>query len=38
MPTTRGFSDRLGARLSAAYPKELTMEGRIAARKGRVYL
>src|SRR6266496_326262 len=25
-------------RLSAAYPKELTMEGRIAARKGRVYL
>jgi len=34
----RGFADRLGARLSAAYPKELTMEGRIAARKGRVYL
>lgn len=34
----RGFADQLGARLSAAYPKELTMEGRIAARKGRVYL
>lgn len=34
----RGFAEELGARLSAAYPKELTMEGRIAARKGRVYL
>ena len=34
----RGFAESLGARLSAAYPKELTVEGRIAARKGRVYL
>jgi bifunctional non-homologous end joining protein LigD len=34
----RGFAESLGARLAAAYPKELTMEGRIAARKGRVYL
>jgi bifunctional non-homologous end joining protein LigD len=32
------FAERLGARLSAAYPDELTMESRIAARKGRVYL
>ena len=34
----RGFAEQLGARLSAAYPKELTMESRIADRKGRVYL
>lgn len=34
----RDFADRLGQRLSAAYPKEMTMESRIAARKGRVYL
>ena len=34
----RGFAERLGARLASAYPKELTVEGRIAARKGRVYL
>jgi bifunctional non-homologous end joining protein LigD len=33
-----GFAQGLGARLAAAYPKELTIEGRIAARKGRVYL
>jgi len=33
-----GFAQSLGARLAAAYPKELTVEGRIAARKGRVYL
>ncbi len=33
-----GFAQGLGARLAAAYPKELTVEGRIAARKGRVYL
>jgi bifunctional non-homologous end joining protein LigD len=32
------FAERLGQRLSAAYPKEMTMENRIAARKGRVYL
>jgi len=32
------FAERLGARLSAAYPDELTMESRIAARRGRVYL
>jgi bifunctional non-homologous end joining protein LigD len=32
------FAERLGSHLSAAYPKELTMESRIAARKGRVYL
>ncbi len=32
------FAERLGAHLSAAYPRELTMEGRIANRKGRVYL
>lgn len=32
------FAERLGAHLSAAYPKELTMESRIANRKGRVYL
>jgi bifunctional non-homologous end joining protein LigD len=34
----RAFAEILGARLSAAYPDEMTMEGRIAARKGRVYL
>src|SRR5712692_10760679 len=34
----RGFAERLGDRLAAAYPRELTMENRIAARKGRVYL
>jgi bifunctional non-homologous end joining protein LigD len=34
----RGFAETLGHRLSEAYPKELTMESRIAARKGRVYL
>lgn len=34
----RGFAETLGDRLAAAYPKELTMESRIAARKGRVYL
>ncbi len=34
----RGFAEGLGARLASAYPKELTVEGRIAARKGRVYL
>ena len=32
------FAQRLGTRLAGAYPKELTMEGRIANRKGRVYL
>ena len=34
----RGFAEQLGNRLSAAFPKEMTMEGKIAARKGRVYL
>ncbi|HTD52215.1 MAG TPA: non-homologous end-joining DNA ligase [Thermoanaerobaculia bacterium] len=34
----RGFAERLGHRLAAAYPKEMTMEARIAARRGRVYL
>lgn len=34
----RGFADTLGHRLAAAYPKEMTMEARIAARQGRVYL
>jgi bifunctional non-homologous end joining protein LigD len=34
----REFADRLGHRLAQAFPKELTMETRIAARKGRVYL
>src|SRR5262249_3686310 len=34
----RGFAEVLGTRLAAAYPKEMTMEGRIASRKGRVYL
>jgi bifunctional non-homologous end joining protein LigD len=33
-----GFAQALGSRLAAAYPRELTVEGRIAARKGRVYL
>jgi bifunctional non-homologous end joining protein LigD len=32
------FAERLGSHLAAAYPKELTMESRIASRKGRVYL
>jgi bifunctional non-homologous end joining protein LigD len=32
------FAKELGTRLSAAYPKELTVEMRIAARKGRVFL
>ncbi|MEP7131633.1 MAG: non-homologous end-joining DNA ligase [Acidobacteriota bacterium] len=32
------FAELLGHRLSTAYPKEMTMENRIAARKGRVYL
>lgn len=32
------FAEALGARLAAAFPKELTIESRIAARKGRVYL
>jgi bifunctional non-homologous end joining protein LigD len=32
------FAEKLGAHLAAAYPKELTMESRIANRKGRVYL
>ncbi|MFN2631861.1 MAG: non-homologous end-joining DNA ligase [Thermoanaerobaculia bacterium] len=32
------FAERLGHHLSAAFPKEMTMENRIAARKGRVYL
>jgi len=32
------FAESLGAHLAAAYPKELTMESRIASRKGRVYL
>ena len=34
----RGFAETLGNRLAAAFPKELTMETRIAARKGRVYM
>ncbi len=36
--TVTDFAATLGTRLAAAYPKELTVEGRIAARKGRVYL
>lgn len=32
------FAQRLGTRLAAAFPKELTTESRIANRKGRVYL
>ncbi|MEO8587485.1 MAG: non-homologous end-joining DNA ligase [Acidobacteriota bacterium] len=46
VPITRGptteevtwFAKELGARLAAAWPKDLTMEMRIAARKGRVFL
>ena len=34
----REFAGVLGNRLAAAYPDEITMEARIAARKGRVYL
>ena len=34
----RAFAERLGTRLARAYPKQMTMEGRIAARRGRVYL
>ena len=34
----RGFAEMLGTKLSAAYPKEMTMENSIARRKGRVYL
>jgi bifunctional non-homologous end joining protein LigD len=34
----REFAERLGHRLAQAFPKELTMETRIAARRGRVYL
>jgi bifunctional non-homologous end joining protein LigD len=40
-PTADGvtwFAKELGTRLAAAWPKELTMEMRIAARKGRVFL
>lgn len=32
------FAEKLGSHLAAAYPKELTMESRIASRRGRVYL
>jgi bifunctional non-homologous end joining protein LigD len=32
------FAKALGTRLAAAWPKDLTMEMRIAARKGRVFL
>ena len=32
------FAKTLGTRLAAAWPKDLTMEMRIAARKGRVFL
>jgi bifunctional non-homologous end joining protein LigD len=32
------FAEVLGTKLSAAYPAEMTMEGSIAKRKGRVYL
>jgi bifunctional non-homologous end joining protein LigD len=46
VPITRGpttdevtwFAKELGTRLAAAWPKEVTMEMRIAARKGRVFL
>lgn len=46
VPITRGpttdevtwFAKELGARLAAAWPEELTMEMRIASRKGRVFL
>jgi bifunctional non-homologous end joining protein LigD len=34
----RGFAETLGTKLASAYPKEMTMEGSIAKRKGRVYL
>jgi bifunctional non-homologous end joining protein LigD len=34
----RWFAEVLGAKLASAYPKEMTMEGSIAKRKGRVYL
>jgi bifunctional non-homologous end joining protein LigD len=34
----REFADTLGHRLARAYPKEVTMESRIASRKGRVYM
>jgi bifunctional non-homologous end joining protein LigD len=34
----RWFADALGTKLAAAYPKEMTMEGSIAKRRGRVYL
>jgi bifunctional non-homologous end joining protein LigD len=34
----RWFADALGTKLASAYPKEMTMEGSIAKRKGRVYL
>jgi bifunctional non-homologous end joining protein LigD len=34
----REFAEGLGHRLAQAFPNELTMESRIAARKGRVYL
>ena len=34
----RAFAERLGHLLARAYPKELTMEFSIAARRGRVYL
>ena len=32
------FAERLGTHLAAAYPKDFTMESRIANRRGRVYL
>lgn len=34
----KDFAATLGARLASAYPKELTVESRIAKREGRVYL
>jgi len=34
----REFAERLSARLAAAFPSEMTVESRIAERKGRVYL
>ena len=34
----RWFAEVLGNKLAAAYPDEMTMEGSIARRKGRVYL
>jgi bifunctional non-homologous end joining protein LigD len=34
----RWFAETLGTKLASAYPKEMTMEGSIAKRKGRVYL